>query len=97
MILAFHLVHAEQQVIDWLKWLETHNLYAREGIPGIMSPAGYVVIGRRNQLSDYDLEKLRRRNQLFRGQIGIPTYDDLLVGAKNLLNRLSVSCNATKN
>lgn len=79
-----HLVHAEQQVLDWISWIERNNSYARDKLPGLVSPVGYVVIGRRSSLSAADLEKLARRNVHWRGQVQILTYDDLLDRAKNL-------------
>lgn len=85
---SYHLIHAEQQVIDWLNWIEKNSSYARQCLPGLMSPVGYVIIGRSNNLSENISEKIRRRNQLFRGQIEILTYDDLLSRARSLLERL---------
>ena len=29
-----HLIHAEQQVLDWLHWIEAHGAYARERLGG---------------------------------------------------------------
>lgn len=82
------LVHAEQQVMDWLAWIEKHHPYAEANLPGLISPIGIVVIGRSSTLDAGAVEKLRRRNQLFRGQIQVLTYDDLLSKAKALLHRL---------
>jgi hypothetical protein len=84
-----HLVHAEQQIIDWLTWIEKHNSYIREKLPGITKPRGYVIIGRSKDLSSNDLERLNRRNLLFRDTLEIMTYDVLLEKAKNLLDILS--------
>ena len=83
-----HLVHAEQQVLDWLLWLEWNSAYAREHLPGLMSPMGFVVIGRRGSFSDDLGKKLQKRNAIFRGQLQVLTYDDLLDQAKNLLSHL---------
>ncbi len=82
------LIHAEQQVLDWLDWLERHGMYARENLPGLVQPVGYVVIGRSIDLSEEDRKRLRRRNSFFRGNIRILTYDDLLGRARNLLGVL---------
>jgi hypothetical protein len=82
------LVHAEQQVIDWLDWIEKNHPYAEANLPGLISPVGFVVIGRSSTLDTGAVEKLRRRNQLFRGQIQVLTYDDLLSKANALLDRL---------
>lgn len=83
-----YLVHAEQQILDWMSWIEHHNSYARDKLPGLVSPVGYVVIGRRDTMSASDLEKLARRNVHWRGQVQILTYDDLLDRAKNLKSHL---------
>lgn len=85
-----YLVHAEQQVLDWLDWIETHSIYARKNLPGAFSPAGYIIIGRRETLSESDKNRLRRRNLLFRGQLEILTYEDLLDRAKNLSKHLEL-------
>ena len=83
------LVHAEQQIMDWLEWIEHNSSYAREKIKKLYSPKGYVVIGRSNTLTANNKEKLRRRNLVFRDKIEIITYDDLLDNAKLLLDFLS--------
>jgi|SRR5690625_2002571 len=83
------LVHAEQQIMDWLEWIEHNSSYAREKIKKLYSPKGYVVIGRSNTLTANNIEKLRRRNLVFRDKIEIITYDDLLDNAKLLLDFLS--------
>lgn len=80
-----HLVHAEQQVIDWLNWIESNNPYARRGLPGIANPMGFVVIGRSESLSEADIERLRRRNAVFQPRLTILTYDHLLERARQLL------------
>jgi hypothetical protein len=82
------LVHAEQQVLDWLDWIERHGMYARESLPGLVQPVGYVVIGRDIDLSDEHRKRLHRRNAFFRGTVRILTYDDLLGRARNLLRVL---------
>lgn len=81
-----HLVHAEQQVIDWLHWLEENHAYARKKLPEIISPIAYVIIGRYKD--DDEKEKIKRRNSIYKGQIVILTYDDIILKAKNLLNNL---------
>lgn len=92
-----YLVHAEQQVIDWLHWIERNNSYARENLPELISPVGYIIIGRSKNLKDEDRQKLRRRNSIYRGQIVVLTYDDLIVKAKNLLAQLQVLSNEKEN
>lgn len=82
------LVHAEQQVLDWLTWIEANNAYARQKLPALMSPVGFVVIGRRDTLSDDSSTKLRKRNTLLKGYVQILTYDDLLDRARTILTHL---------
>jgi len=82
------LTHAEQQVIDWLAWIERNSAYARENLPGLMAPIGYVVIGTSNNLSPDLIEKLRWRSAMYRGSLLILTYEDLLVRAKQILRFL---------
>lgn len=85
------LVHAEQQVLDWLDWLEEHASYARKDLPGVLRPVGYVVIGRSTQLDQKAIRRLKRRNAAFRDAVQIMTYDDLLQRAKNLFAALTTS------
>lgn len=83
-----YMVHAEQQVLDWITWIEKNNSYARSSLPSITAPVGYVVMGRRASLNEEAAEKLRRRNASWRGQMQILTYDDLLDRAVNLKSHL---------
>lgn len=82
------LVHAEQQVLDWLDWCDRHGEYAREALSVLLNPVGYVVIGRRSSLDAEHQRKLFRRNATFANRIVILTYDDLQDRAKALLNLL---------
>jgi hypothetical protein len=87
-----HVVHAEQQVLDWLDWIDTNGEYARtgpKGLAGLVRPVGYVLIGRSTDWSDDDFARLRRRNQALSGSIRVVTYDQLLEHARNLLSRLT--------
>ena len=79
-----YLVHAEQQVIDWLDWIEKNNSYARNRLEGLISPKGFVIIGRSSSLTEKTKASLIRRNKIFNGIISILTYDDILTKAKNL-------------
>lgn len=83
-----YLVHAEQQVMDWLEWIEAHGSYARKNLPGAYSPKAFVVIGCDDDLSDDQKIKLRRRNIIFKDQIEILTYNDLLRRALNIKAQL---------
>jgi DNA-binding transcriptional ArsR family regulator len=82
------LVHAEQQILDWLSWIEKNSPYAREKLPMIQRPIGYVIIGRSTNLSGDGRARLAQRNAVLRGTHEILTYDDLLERAKNLLGIL---------
>lgn len=83
-----YLVRAEQQVLDWLNWVEKHSPYARKSLPGLQTPVGYVIIGRSSFLSSTDRERLIRRCIAFQHRLRIMTYDDLLQRAQNLLELL---------
>ena len=83
-----HLVHAEQQILDWLDWIDKNNSYARTSLNGLYSPSGFVVIGRRDSLSELDKERLRRRNIFFNGKLKVLTYEDLLERGSDMLRRL---------
>ncbi|MGD0274276.1 MAG: Shedu anti-phage system protein SduA domain-containing protein [Gaiellaceae bacterium] len=85
------LVHAEQQVLDWLSWIDDHAEYARAFLPGLARPIGYIVIGRSSSLSPQDAHRLTRRNLAFRGSVEIVTYDDLLRRAEQLLTLLTAA------
>ena len=80
--------HAEQQVLNWLEWIETHGPYARSQLSGIYSPKAFIIIGRKKGAPDVQSEKLRRRNLVYRDQIEILTYDDLLERAQKIQSRL---------
>jgi hypothetical protein len=84
-----YLIHAEQQVMDWLRWIERNHPYARESLPGITRPIGFVVIGRSKTLDSKNRQKLLYRNTFFRGNLEVLTYDDLAQKAKTMLNILS--------
>jgi len=83
------LVHAEQQVLDWLSWISDNPRYAAEHLPGIGQRMGYVVIGRDSALDDAARVKLRWRNHFFRGTPEILTFDDLLRRGTDLFRTLT--------
>ena len=78
------LVHAEQQVLDWLDWLERNHSYARENLPGLMRPRGYVLIARSKGLTEEEQRTLSRRNTIFGETLQVLTYDDVLARARNM-------------
>ena len=82
------LVHAEQQVLDWLDWLTENAPYAGKTLPGVVSPRGFVVIGSRANLEPGDAGRLRRRNRAWADSIAILTYDDLLDRARAIESAL---------
>lgn len=85
------LTHAEQQVLDWLDWIERHGAYAREHLPIVGRPAGYIVIGRSASLDAQARSKLARRNASFGGDVEIMTFDDLLERGKSILALLTAA------
>lgn len=84
-----YLVHAEQQIFDWLHWVERNHPYARERLPRIMRPLGFIIIGRDGGLGDRGKERLFQRNTMLRDALQILTYDDLLKRARNMLSVLA--------
>lgn len=92
---AATLVHAEQQVIDWLQWMEKNHAYARENLPGLMRPVGYIVIGRDSMLSSQAKDRLSYRNRMFGEFLEILTYDSLLSRAKTIKAVLTNACSET--
>ena len=82
------LTHAEQQVLDWLIWLEQNNSYGQKFLPGILSPKGFVIIGRNVNLSPEIKTKLYYRNLMWNEKINVLTFDDLLEKAKIFLENL---------
>ncbi|MDE2588430.1 MAG: DUF4263 domain-containing protein [Patescibacteria group bacterium] len=76
------LVHAEQQVLDWFTWLEENNSYARMNLSNLLSPRGFIIIGRDKDLTEKLRKKVMKRNAMWTGKIEILTYDDLLNKAK---------------
>lgn len=85
------LVHAEQQVLDWLQWMDDHHEYAVSNWPDLMRPRGVVVIGRRSEMSAEDRKRLDRRNVAWAESLQVMTYDDLLDRAKRMLDMLTSS------
>jgi len=79
------LVHAEQQVLDWLEWYEANARLVRDDFPEMMKPSGQIVIGRSTVLTDDEKTRLRRRNAAYQGSLQILTYDDVLKRAEAML------------
>jgi hypothetical protein len=79
--------HAIGQIIDFQEWVDQHGEYARTLMPGISSPRGLLLMGRRSQLSDRQTAKLKRYS-LTLSAVDILTYDDLLERAKNFYRNI---------
>ena len=82
------LVHAEQQVLDWLAWLDRFGELARRELPEIQRPVGYVVIGRDTGWEDEHHRRLQQRNLVFGAALQVLTWDGLLRRATTLLQHL---------
>lgn len=82
--------HALCQVEDWQEWIENNLTTVQRYYPEITSPEGLIVIGREDG-SEAQSRRLRRRNVNMRGRIEILTYDDLLRGAESYVRSLEVS------
>jgi len=79
--------HAIGQIIDFQEWVDQHGEYARTLMPGISSPRGLLLMGRRSQLSDRQASKLKRYS-LTLSALDILTYDDLLERARNFYRNI---------
>lgn len=75
--------HAFGQVLDFQQWVDSNAAYARVHMPGISSPHGLVVIGRRTDMTEENKVKLHRFS-INCPAIDIVTFDDLLRNATNL-------------
>jgi hypothetical protein len=89
------LIHAEQQIYDWLEWIEVHGGYAREKLPTLQRPRGIIVIGRSSSLTDATRTKLRQRNRILAEVLEICTYDDLLTRTRSLRELLLANANGS--
>jgi hypothetical protein len=83
------LTHAEQQVLDWLAWIDEYGGYAERNLPELERPIGYVVIGRAEALDERTRKKLARRNAAFKGSLEIMTFDALVDRAEAILAALT--------
>lgn len=81
------VVHAQQQVEDWMDRVSEHPHEAQETLPGIREPEGWVVIGRRSSMTENQQRVLERKNARLQN-ITIMTYDDLLDRARQRLENL---------
>lgn len=82
-----NFIHAFGQVIDFQEWVDAHGEYARSRMPGISSPRGLLIMGRKTNLSSAQLSKLKR--YVINSQsIEVLTYDDVIERAENLYNNI---------
>jgi len=79
--------HAVGQVIDFQQWVAENVAYAEKHFPGISTPDGVVVIGRRADLDDRRKRKLERW-QFNSRSIEILAFDDLSTRARHILESL---------
>jgi hypothetical protein len=86
---SHQFTHAFGQVIDFVEWIEQNIAYAQKKLPGISSPRGLLVIGRRNALTSQQSDKLRRFNRNS-ATIEVLTFDDVLSRARSLLHNIRI-------
>jgi len=82
-----NFIHAFGQVIDFQEWVDAHGEYARSQMPGISSPRGLLIIGRKTNLSPGQLSKLKRYLTNSKS-VEVLTYDDIIERAENLYNNI---------
>lgn len=69
------LTHAVQQTRDWCDWVH-HNLhYARSFLPAINYPLCYIFLGRRDELTGSNSERLKRFRYDHRKELEVHTLD----------------------
>ncbi len=79
--------HAYGQILDFQQWIDSHGEYARSLMPGISSPRGLLVIGRRDHLNYENCQKLLRHASNST-TIDVKTFDDLSSDALNLCENI---------
>ena len=82
--------HGQQQIMDWIEWLDENRDYARKNIPALRTvkePEYRLIVGHRRNTSEKHQKALTRKNvELHR--IETMTFDDLLDRAKQHLANL---------
>lgn len=81
--LSASFTHASGQVLDFQGWVAENVAYAQKSLPGIESPRGLVIMGRRSDLTEQQGAKLRRWVGNSRN-IEVSMFDDLVVTARAL-------------
>jgi len=79
--------HAFGQVLDFQQWVDSNAAYANVHMPGISSPRGLLVIGRRIDLTEQNKRKLHRFSTNS-STIDVVTFDDLLQNAISLFHSI---------
>lgn len=79
--------HAFGQVLDFQHWVDDNVAYAQKHMEGITAPRGLLVVGMRTRLDARATAKLRRFADNST-RIDVATFDDLLLGARNLYANL---------
>lgn len=69
------LTHAIQQARDWCDWVHQHLEYAQTLMPRINYPFCYIFLGRRNELTASNIERLKRFRYDHRKELEIHTLD----------------------
>lgn len=79
--------HAFGQVIDFQSWIGGNIAYARTRLPHIDNPQGLLIMGRRSDLDEGQVQKLRwwQANSM---TVEVLTFDDLVERGRLLLRSL---------
>ena len=79
--------HAFGQVLDFIEWVESDIAYAEKKLPGISSPQGLLIMGRRKNMPDESQKKLQRFNKNS-NSVKVLTYDDVIANANSLYKNI---------
>jgi len=85
------LSHAQQQIVDYLKWVnEEKDFLRKRRCPNISADntRGLVIIGKSSNLTDDELKKLEGINASVRSWYEIKTFDRILAENEALLSNL---------
>jgi hypothetical protein len=80
------VVHAIQQVEDWLRWWREHPDEVPPPLDATLPPSGLVVVGRNIDMSNDDRRRLQHLNAT--REVKVITYDDLLDQIRQLITIL---------
>lgn len=80
--------HAFGQVLDFQQWVDSHGEYANSLMPGISSPRGCLVMGRRSELDEMEKKKLHRLS-ITCPHVTFKTFDDVIEDAKALYKAIA--------